>query len=86
VRGTVGSMDDRPRRPPALVVSCAFGVVGAVLLLAGVATGNEPILIGSGLAAALSLVAALVWRSQLIDAWHRQAGGRNRVQARSRRR
>jgi hypothetical protein len=57
------------------VASCAFGVVGAVLLLVGLATGSEPILIGSGVGGALSLVSALVWRSQLIDAWNRQRRG-----------
>lgn len=59
----------RPARPPALVVSCVFGVMGAVLLLVGVATGSTPVLVLSGLGGTLSLIAALVWRSQLIEAW-----------------
>ncbi len=63
---------DRPSRPPALVVSCAFGAIGAALLLVGLATGSEPILLGSGVGGALSLGSALVWRSQLIDAWNRE--------------
>ena len=49
-----------------------FGAVGTVLLLVGVATGAEPVLIGSGAAGTLSLTSALVWRSQLIDAWRRE--------------
>ena len=69
-------------RPPALVASCAFGAVGVVLLLAGLVTGSVPVLVASGAAGALSLTAALVWRSQLIDEWRRQhppdAQGRRR--------
>ncbi len=59
-------------RPPALVTSCVFGAVGVVLLLTGLATGSVAVLVGSGAAGALSLTAALVWRSQLIDAWRRE--------------
>lgn len=65
-------MGKRAARPPALVSSCVFGVIGAVLLLAGVATRSDPVLIGSGAAGVLSLISALVWRSQLIDAWRRE--------------
>jgi hypothetical protein len=65
-------MTDGTPRPPALVASCVFGAVGAVLLLAGLVSGAEAILIGSGAAGALSLTSALVWRSQLIDAWRRE--------------
>ena len=59
-------------RPPAFVASCVFGAIGTVLLLVGVATVAEPVLIGSGGAGTLSLISALVWRSQLIDAWRRE--------------
>ena len=69
-------------RPPALVASCVFGAIGVVLLLAGLVSGAEPVLVASGAAGALSLTAALVWRSQLIDAWRRDhppdAQGRRR--------
>ena len=65
-------MGKRAERPPALVTSCVFGAVGAVLLLAGLATGSEPVLIGSGAAGSLSLISALVWRSQLIEEWRRE--------------
>lgn len=54
------------------MVSVGFGAVGAFLLLVGLATGSEPILLASGAAAALSLASALVWRSQLIEAWNRE--------------
>ncbi|HVL28411.1 MAG TPA: hypothetical protein VM390_09715 [Acidimicrobiales bacterium] len=66
-------MDERPPastgRPPALTTSVWFGVVGAVLLVIGFATRNIPLLLAAGAAGTLSLTSALVWRSQLIDAW-----------------
>ena len=60
----------RPARPKALTTSATLGVVGLVLLLAGFASGSAGIYLASGVAAALSLVSALVWRSQLVEAWH----------------
>ncbi len=73
-------MGDQPRRPRprAFVTSCALGLVGGLLLIAGLATGAEALLLSGVAAGALSLVAALVWRSQLIDAWRdqRQRGDR----------
>lgn len=60
-----------PRRPPALTASVVFGVIGVVVLLVGLATSSTPVLVVSGLMGALSLASALVWRSQLIDAWRR---------------
>ncbi|MGH9224675.1 MAG: hypothetical protein ACRD2W_13060 [Acidimicrobiales bacterium] len=66
-------------RPPALVASCIFGAVGALLLLIGFVTASTPVLAASGAAGSLSLGSALVWRSQLIDAWrkdHPKSSGR----------
>jgi hypothetical protein len=60
------------QRPPALVASCIFGVIGAVLLLVGYLTASTPVLAGSGAAGSLSLASALIWRSQLIDAWRKE--------------
>ena len=60
-----------PHRPPALIASCVFGAVGAVLLLVGFFTESTPVLVGSGAAGSLSLASALIWRSQLIDAWRK---------------
>ena len=65
-------MSDRNRRPPAFVVSCIFGAIGLVLLIIGFLTESEPVLISAAASAALSLISALVWRSQLVDAWHSQ--------------
>lgn len=69
-------MSDQPaisgkRTPPALVTSCVFGVIGGLLLLIGYATRSTPVLVFSGLGGSLSLGSALVWRSQLIDAWRK---------------
>jgi len=48
--------------------------VGAILLLAGLLSQATPVLVGATTAGSLSLIAALVWRSQLIDAWRKQKG------------
>jgi hypothetical protein len=61
----------KPNRPPALVASCVFGVLGGVLLLIGYVTRSTPVLVFSGLGGSLSLISALVWRSQLIEAWRK---------------
>ena len=58
--------------PPALIASVAFGLLGAVLLVVGALAGSNPVLIAGAGAGVLSLIAALVWRSQLIDAWRSQ--------------
>jgi hypothetical protein len=60
--------------PAALRASVAFGIVGFVLLVAGVASGATPVLVAATTAGSLSLVSALVWRSQLIEAWRKEHG------------
>jgi len=55
--------------PGALRLSVAFGVIGLVLLVAGFVSGATPVLVAATTAGSLSLVSALVWRSQLIEAW-----------------
>ena len=42
-----------------------------MLLLVGYATRSTPVLVFSGLGGSLSLISALVWRSQLIESWRR---------------
>lgn len=55
-------------------MSLAFGVAGLVLLAVGFLAGSDPVLIGGTSAGALSLVAALWWRSQLIASWRQRPG------------
>ncbi len=54
------------------MISCAAGLLGAVLLIAGVVTGVDGLVVAGVASAALSLAAALLWRSQLIGAWHEE--------------
>ena len=60
--------------PPALRASVAFGIVGAVLLAAGFVSGATGVLVAATTAGCLSLVSALIWRSQLIEAWRKEKG------------
>jgi hypothetical protein len=60
--------------PPALRASAAFGLVGAVLLVAGFVSGATAVLVAATAAGSLSLISALVWRAQLIEAWRKEKG------------
>jgi uncharacterized membrane protein len=60
--------------PPALRASVAFGVVGFVVLVIGLASGATPILVVATTAGVSSLVSALIWRAQLIEAWRKEHG------------
>ena len=57
------------RSPPALVTSVLFGSLGVVLVLIGLVADSNAIAIAGVGAGTISLVAALVWREQLIAAW-----------------
>ena len=61
-------------RPPALRASIAFVVVGAILLAFGFVSGATPVLVAATTAGSLSLVCALIWRAQLIEAWRKEHG------------
>jgi len=65
-------MSDASRQstPPALIASIAFGSVGFILLAVGLVAGPNSLLVSGVAAGTISLVAALVWREQLIEAWH----------------
>ena len=70
-----GETDTTPNgRPPALRASIAFGVVGAILLAFGFVSGATPVLVAATTAGSLSLVCALIWRAQLIEAWRKEHG------------
>lgn len=58
------------RRPLAFFISVGFGAIGLVLLVLGLATDTEAIYLSGVGAGVLSLIAALVWREELIIAWH----------------
>ena len=65
-------------RPPALLTSLAFGAIGTVLLLVGLATSSIPLVVGASAAGTFSLIAVLVWRSQLIESWRARQPGDTR--------
>ncbi len=69
---------DRRRPPPALVTSVALGWAGLVLLLVGLLASAEAVVVGGVALASVSLVAALVWREQLIRSWREHRGGEDR--------
>jgi hypothetical protein len=71
-------LEPRPPTPPALVASSVLGLVGAVVLLAGLFLDVVAVVVVGVALAGLSLGAALVWRSQLIEAWRRQNPPRTR--------
>ena len=60
--------------PPALRASVAFGVLGFVVLVLGLASGTKAVLIVATTAGVSSLVCALIWRAQLIEAWRKEHG------------
>jgi hypothetical protein len=65
----VSSPPPARRSPPALVTSVVFGAMGAVLLVVGLLTNSEPLVLSAVAAGTVSLIAVLVWREQLIAAW-----------------
>jgi len=69
-------MPSAHRSPPALVTSVVFGSVGVVLVVAGLVTDANAVAVAGVGAGTVSLVAALVWREQLIAAWEARRGKR----------
>jgi len=63
-----------PGKPPALRASIAFGIVGGILLVIGFVSGATPILVAATTGGSLSLICALIWRAQLIEAWRAEHG------------
>ena len=72
--GREGLRASRPAVP--LVLSSLLGAVGLLCLLAGAVVGGEVLFVTGAAFGALSLGAALYWRSELISAW--KAGGAGR--------
>jgi hypothetical protein len=57
------------RTPPALALSAALGGLGVLLFFVGAALRSNALFIAGVTAGALSLAAALYWRSELIREW-----------------
>lgn len=70
------SIPSEPGRPAALTAACLLGLLGALLLMVGVFSGVSWLLLVGLAVGCCSLASALVWRSQLIEAWQakRRAG------------
>ena len=67
----------RASRPPvALVLSCLLGAAGLVCLLVGAVVGGDVLFVTGAAFGALSLGAALYWRSELISSWRTGGAGR----------
>jgi hypothetical protein len=60
-----------PRTQSAFLLSCALGGLGVLLIVTGLIVGGEVIFVLGTAAGALSLLAALTWRGELITAWRR---------------
>ncbi len=60
--------------PPALRASVVFGIIGAIVLVLGFISGATPVLVVATTAGVSSLVCALIWRAQLIEAWRAEHG------------
>lgn len=56
---------------PAFRISAALGALGVVLLFLGAVSGLHGFLFAGVGAGAASLVAALAWRAELVNAWRR---------------
>ena len=70
-------MPDAPPAPrhPGFTVSVIAGAVGVVLLLSGALLDVHGILYAGVIAGAIPLLAALVWRADLVASW--RAGKRS---------
>lgn len=75
--GTGGGEGPRAVRPAVpLVLSSLLGAAGLVCLLVGAVVGGDVLFVTGAAFGALSLGAALYWRSELISSW--RAGGAGR--------
>ena len=62
------SVADLPssRRHPGFTISVIAGAVGVLLILVGALLGADGVLVAGVVAGAVSLLAALVWRADLV--------------------
>ena len=68
--GTDGGPAQPRSRPPALVGAVALGGLGILLFLAGAVSGVSAVFVAGMFSGAAALVSGLVWRHQLVEAWH----------------
>jgi hypothetical protein len=61
---------------PGFLLSCAFGALGLLLILIGLVIGGQVIFVVGTFLGALSLIAAMAWRADLISAWKRDHTGK----------
>jgi hypothetical protein len=65
-----------PMSHPGFLLSCGFGALGLLLIVVGLIIGGQVIFVVGTFLGALSLIAALAWRADLISAWKRDHVGR----------
>jgi hypothetical protein len=65
------STPTNPRSHPAFWVSVGLGALGALVFLVGIATGGQTIFEVGAAIGALSLIAALAWRADLVSSWRK---------------
>jgi hypothetical protein len=61
---------------PGFLLSCAFGALGMLMILIGLVIGGQVIFEVGTFLGALSLIAAMAWRADLISAWKRDHTGK----------
>jgi hypothetical protein len=65
-----------PLSHPGFLLSCGFGALGLLLIIVGLIVGGQVIFVVGTFLGALSLIAALAWRADLISTWKRDHVGR----------
>jgi hypothetical protein len=60
-----------PRSHPAFLVSIGLGALGVLMILSGIVIGGQVIFELGAAVGALSLMAALAWRADLVTTWRR---------------
>ena len=54
------------------MVSCALGMVGFLLIVAGLIIGGQVLFEVGAFVGFASLIAALAWRADLVSSWRRE--------------
>ncbi len=67
-----------PITHPGFLLSCGFGAVGMLLIIAGLVFGGQVIFVVGTFLGMLSLISALAWRADLVTTWKRDHPNRRR--------